>query len=292
MTVSNLNVFTSLSSALDSTLNSLQTGEAQLATGKRVNQPSDDPVAYAESALFATQQSAITNDQTLASTVQGRMSSTDNLLGQVSNEVQSAIVTATQGADGAVNASQMQTLAEQVQGILSEVISAANFQYAGGYVFGGNQVTTAPYSPAGVYSGDANSNSVTFSNGIKVQLTFNGQSIFGDNTTGLIGTLTSLVSALQSGNRAAVSNSLPQLQTALQQIAATRSTVGISLNSLNNISTNTGSELTALAAAQQNLTGLDVAQAAMRVQEIELQQQALVALGSAIGKMPLINVLA
>lgn len=67
--------------------------------------------------------------------------------------------------------------------------------------------------------------------------------------------------------------------------------MGVSSQSLSNIANNAGGELTNLAAAQQNLTGADIAQEAMQVQERQLQQQALVSLGTDIGQMPLINIL-
>jgi len=291
MSISDLSLYSSVSSALDNALNNLQTTEEQLSTGKSVNQPSDNPTAYAESQLLGTQETILTNDQTLASTVQSQLTSTASALTQVSNDVQSAQTIATEGANGTVSASDMQAMAQQVQGILANVINSANFSYNGAYVFGGDQVSAPPYNSTGAYSGDANGNSVTFSNGTQVQLTFNGQAIFGDSSTGLIGTLTSLISALQAGNQSAVSSALPQLQTALQQVAEANSSVGVGSQSATNISNNTATEITSLTGAQQNLVGANIAQDALQVQQLQLQEEALVSLGSDLGQMPLINVL-
>ena len=54
-------------------------------------------------------------------------------------------------------------------------------------MFAGNQVQAAPYDSSGNYAGDSGTNSVTFSNGNQVQTNFDGQSIFGDTSSGLIG---------------------------------------------------------------------------------------------------------
>ena len=292
MSVPDISLFSQLSFSLDQTLTNVQTIEQQLGTGKRVIEPSDDPVAYAGAALLNTDQSASSNDLSLAQQTQGRLTTLDNALATVSNEINAASTTATQGADGSISAAQMQTLATQAQSILTQVIGAGNTQYEGAYVFAGSQVLTQPYSATGIYSGDSATNSITFSDGTQVQMTFGGQSIFGDNTGGLISALTSLVNNLNSGNHAGVSATLPQLQTALQTLAEARSSIGSNLDTLSNVVTNSNNKIVTFQTTQSNLVDADVAQEAMQEQQTTLQQQALVQLGSTLGKIPLINILA
>lgn len=292
MIVPDLTLFDSLAFSLDQTTSNLQVAEQQLATGKRVIQPSDDPVAYTEAQLSNQQQSAVSNDLLLAQQVQGRLATVDNALANVSSAVNSALVSATQGADGSVDPAQMKLIGGQIQGILDQVITAADLQYAGSHAFAGNQVLTTPFNPLGAYAGDSGTNSVTFSDGTKLQLSFDGKSIFGDNTTGLIGTLSSLMTALNAGNKAAVSATLPQLQAALQTLVQSRSLVGINLNAASNLLNSSNAELTTLQTASDSLVGVDVAQAAVHQQETLLQQQALVSLGTSFGKLPLVNILA
>jgi flagellin-like hook-associated protein FlgL len=153
-------------------------------------------------------------------------------------------------------------------------------------------VQTPPYDSSGNYSGDTGTNSVTFSNGNQVQTNFAGQSIFGDTGSGLIATLTSLASALNSGNQAAVSAALPQLQTALTNIATSRGNLGINLQTANNLVTDATAQSTTLQTQISNLTGVNLAQAATNEQEALLQQQALVSMGSELGKIPLVDILA
>jgi flagellin-like hook-associated protein FlgL len=121
----------------------------------------------------------VSNDLSLAQQSQGRLSTIDNTPSTVADAINSAMTTATQGADGSVSTSQMATLATQAQSILTQVIGSANMQHEGAYVFGGDQVLSAPYSASGTYSGDNSINSVTFSDRTTAQMTFVGQSIFG-----------------------------------------------------------------------------------------------------------------
>jgi flagellar hook-associated protein 3 FlgL len=292
MTISDISLFSSLASALDNTASELQLTEQQISTGKSVNQPSDNPAAFAESELLTEQQSAVTNDVSIATQAQNQLSTTGSALTSTANALDSAIQLATQGADSTLNASQMQALGATVSGLLSQVIGLANTQYDGAYVFSGDQVLSQPFSATGVYSGDSNSNSVTLSDGTSIQLTFDGQSIFGDATTGAIGTLTTLVSALNAGDKSAVSAALPQLQTSLQQIATASTAIGTTTDTASAEVTNGNSTLTALAGDINNVSGTDIAQATMLFQEQSVQQQALVSLGSELSKMPLINILA
>ena len=290
--ISDLSQSNFLANALNLVTSNLQQIQEQLATGKRVSVPSDDPVAYAEASALNAEQSAASNDSTLGSQIQGRLNTMDGAFTSAVNAINSAIQTATQGASGTVNASQMATLATQAQGTLQELIAAGNQQYLNAYVFGGNQSLNAPFSGAGAYSGDTGSNSVTFSNGTAVQLSSDGQAIFGDNTSGAIGAIVNLVSALQSGNEAAVSATLPQLQTALQQVATAQAALGNGLAMVNNIVNNANSEVTSLTTASGNLVDADVASLAAQESELQLQQQALVSVESGLAKESLVDVLA
>jgi hypothetical protein len=76
-------------------------------------------VNYAGAQLLNTQQSAVSNDLSLAQQSQGRLSTIDNTLSTVADAINSAITTATQGADGSVSTSQMATLTTDAQSILS-----------------------------------------------------------------------------------------------------------------------------------------------------------------------------
>src|SRR5271154_1349513 len=229
MQVSDLTLFNTLSDSINTAAANLSVAQEQLATGKRVVEPSDDPAAFAQTDLLQVAESATTNDGNLATQVQNSLDVAGNTLSQVSAVITSAIASATQGADGTINASQMATIAQTVQGQLTEMIQSGNTDYNGIYLFAGNQTQAPPFSTTGVYAGDSGSNSAAFSNGSSIPVTFDGQSLIGDNTSGAIGAVTALVTALNSGNQAAVAATLPQLNTALEQVATAQASIGTSV---------------------------------------------------------------
>jgi flagellar hook-associated protein 3 FlgL len=292
MAVSDLSLFTSTAFGLDNTTSNLQQVEQQVATGKRVNQPSDDPTAYASADILSAQASALSNDNLLGQQVQAQLSTADNALSGVATSIDSAISIATEGSSGTVTSSQMTSLASQVESVLQQVIGAANSQYGGSYLFAGNQIESPPYDSTGNYSGNSGTNSVTFSNGTSVQTNFDGSSIFGDSTSGLIGTLTSLASALNTGNQSAVAAALPQLQDALTTIASARGNLGAGMNMVTTVTNNATAEGTTLQSSISNLVDADVPQVAAQEQQTLLQQQALVSLSSSLAQIPLVNILA
>ncbi|MGD0072840.1 MAG: hypothetical protein ABSD31_00705 [Candidatus Binataceae bacterium] len=292
MRVSDLVLYDTLADSIDTVTSDLNVAQQQLATGKSVMQPSDNPAAFAQAEILQTSASATSNDASLANLVQNSLNMASDSLSQASTVINSAIANANEGANGTVNASQMTDIAQTVQGQLAQLIQSANTNYAGVYLFAGNQTQAAPFSAAGAYAGDAGTNSASFSNGAKIQVTFDGQSIFGNATSGAIGAMTSLVAALNAGNQTAVAATIPQLNAALQQIAGANASIGTSVNNASALATNSTSAVTTINNSINQVAGADVAQVAINVQEDTAEQQALVSLASEIGKMPLINILA
>ncbi|MGO9356782.1 MAG: hypothetical protein ACLP1D_03800 [Xanthobacteraceae bacterium] len=292
MRVSDLVLYDTLADSIDTVASDLNVAQQQLATGKSVMQPSDNPAAFAQAEILQTSASATSNDASMANLVQNSLNEASSSLSQASSVITSAIANATEGANGTVNASDMASLAQAVQGQLAQLIQTANTNYAGVYLFGGNQTQATPFGAAGAYAGDAGSNSASFSSGAKIQVTFDGQSIFGDPTSGAIGAMTSLVAALNAGNQTAVAATIPQLNAALQQIDNANASIGTSVNNASALASDSTSAVTAINNSINQVAGADIAQVAINVQEDTAEQEALVSLASEIGKMPLIDILA
>ena len=292
MAISDLSMFNSMAFALDDTTSRIQNIQQELASGKRVVQPSDNPVNYGQARLLSARASAIQGDINTGPQVQGLLATADNALDSIGNWLNSAISIATQGADATISPSQMASMGAQVQSILQQVIGAANTQWAGASLFAGNQTNTTPYDAAGNYAGDAGTNFATFSDGTKVQTTFDGSAIFGDAGNGAIGALTALANALQAGDKVATANTLSQLQTGVASVASARGNVGINEIALQTLLANAGTENTTLQGSISDLTDVNVAKAALDQQQALLQEQALVSMASGLGKIPLVNILA
>ena len=106
-----------------------------------------------------------------------------------------------------MNASDVQSIGNQISGILDEVQSLANTSYQGQYIFAGGQTGTAPFatstasSPAvTTYNGDEDVNYLEMPNGQKIQLNVPGDQIFlGAGANSVFGALNALVADYSSG---------------------------------------------------------------------------------------------
>src|SRR5581483_6181752 len=195
---------------LNQTSTAIQQIQMQVASGKRVSKASDDPTVWGELRSLESANQAQASDSSAAAASLDRLNAVDSAMGQVATDLQQAISIATEGANGTLSAADMQALGVSAAAILKQVITAGNFQYNGASVFAGEKTGTPAFDSAGNYLGSAATNSQVFSNGLTVQMSYQGDTILGDAAlgTGAMGALTGLASALSLGDQAGVQTAL------------------------------------------------------------------------------------
>jgi flagellar hook-associated protein 3 FlgL len=288
-----------LASSLDATSLTEQQLTQQLASGTRVSQLSDDPVAVGENVSLSNQIAADDSFSQTASTTQSMLQVSDSALGTVVSQLTSAISLATEANNGTMNASDVQSVANQLSGIRDEVVSLANTTYLGRYIFSGSQGGTVPYSldtstsPAvATYNGDSDAISLTTPNGQKIQLNVPGDQIFGSGSSGVLATLNQLIADFSSGTVSSTAQADAQtLSTDLQQVSQQRVILDNSMTRLTAATNYTSSEKTQLLSAQTNLLQADVGQIATQLSTAETQQTALSQVIATLGKQSLFNYL-
>ena len=271
------------------------TGE--LGSGSRVNNLSDDPIAAGNNVLLSQQiGSDDTFSQTAAST-QSMLQMSDSALSTVVSQLTSAVSLATEANNGTLNASDLESIGNQLAGIRNEVVSLANTTYLGQYLFSGSQGATAPYtldtstSPAvATYQGDTSVDYFQTPNGQKIQLNVPGSQIFSSPGNDVLGTLNALVADFSSGTASSTAVSDSQaLSSALSYVTQQRVVIDNSLTRLSDAETYTQSESTQLQAAQTTLLQANVAQVATQLSTAETQQAALSQVIATLGKQSLFN---
>jgi flagellar hook-associated protein 3 FlgL len=286
--------------SLDATSASQQQLTEELASGSRVNQLSDDPVAAGENVLLSAQ---IGGDDTFSQTsasAQSMLQVTDSALSTVVSQLTTAVSLATEANNGTLNASDMESISNQLTGIRDEVLSLANTTYLGQYVFAGSKGTTQPFtldttaSPAvATYHGDDTANSVSYletPNGQKIQMNIPGDQVFSAAGRDVLGTLNALVADFSSGVASPTAQADAQtLDTALGHVTQQRVLIDNSLSRLQAADNYTQSETTELTASQTSLLQADVGQVATQLSTAETQQAALSQVIATLGKQSLFN---
>jgi flagellar hook-associated protein 3 FlgL len=293
----NPDYMTNLVASLDATSSTQETLTEELASGSRVNQLSDDPVAVGENVVLSNQIGGDDSFSQTASSTRSMLQVSDSALGTVVSQLTSAISLATEANNGTMNAGDVQSISSQLAGIRDEVLSMANTTYLGRYVFSGSQGGTMPYtnnttvSPAvATYQGDGDVEYLETPNGQQIQLNVPGSQIFSAAGTNVLGILNALVADYSSGTPSATAAAdTGSLGTALSYVTQQRVLIDNSITRLTAAQSYTQSEETQLKSAQTNLLQADVGQIATQLSTAETQQTALSQVIATLGKQSLFN---
>lgn len=280
-----------LSGALDQTQATQEKLSQELSSGLRVNSIGEDPVAAAENVQFLNSIQQDDSFTQTASLTTGMLQVTDSALGSVVSQLNKALSLASQANNGTLNASDLQSISNQLAGVRDEVLSLANTNYQGVYVFGGSQTGTSPFSlnnsttPATVtYSGDGNVNTLETPSGQSIQLNLPGNQVFLSATANVLGTLNSLVADYANGGTGSGISDTATLSTALNYVSQQRVTIDNSITRLSDASSAITGQATQITVVQTNLMQADIASVSTQMSLAQSQQTALINVIAALGQ--------
>jgi len=265
-----------------------QTALQELSTGKRVNVPSDDPLAAAQ--MVGNQDQSNRVDQYLQNvdTLNGQVQTADSALGSVVTQLTQAISLGVQGSTGTVSDANRQQIAQNLQGIQAQLVQLANTSEGGSYLFGGTAATAPPFtldsaSPSGVtYNGNSGTNTVQIADGLSVQTNLPGNQLFQNASGDVFGSLQQLITALQSGSTSAAQTATNQLRDALDSVTQQRIFYGNAANQLNSTQTFLNQEKVNLTSQENNLVGADMAKVATDLTQAQTAYSATLAAAAKI----------
>jgi len=156
----------------------------RLATGKRINKPSDDPLGIQDTLSL---RSSIAQIQQFGRNIDNNrlfLNTADTALDSVGLSITRALELA-QGSLGATSSAQTRSLvAVEVQSLLDQAIQEANTQVKGHFIFGGTDILNAPYQANGsglgaIYSGNSDTLEVEVGSTLTIPITRPGSDVFG-----------------------------------------------------------------------------------------------------------------
>ena len=268
----------------------------QLSTGLQVNQLSDNPAAAASDVLVHVQSGQ--DDQYLQniSDLQSQFQTADATLSSVVQAVTQAISLGVEGANGTLNDSDRQAVAQQLTGIRDQVLSLANQTYQGNYLFAGTATSTQPFTldatqPNGVvYNGNEGVNSVQLASGLTSAINVPGDQIFTNASGNLIGSLNNLITAVQNNSGIAAANT--SLNQAFSELNVQRVFYGNALQQFQSTQTFLNSDKLQLSQQENTLVGADMSVSATNFQQASLATEAILsATGQILSSMNLLNFL-
>lgn len=118
----------------------------QLSSGKRVNTPSDDPIAASQAVVIQQGQRSQQRYGMAQQFAEHTMSAEATSLSALSDNLQAAISEVIYGATGTLNDDDRQSVAVKLEGIRNQILNLANSQDSDGrYIFAGYKTSTPPF---------------------------------------------------------------------------------------------------------------------------------------------------
>lgn len=273
--------------------------QQQIATGRRVVTPSDDPVAAAR-ALEVSQAKSVADQYTInQNNAESALTELEGQLASVGDTIQYVRQLALQGANGAINDSDRASIATELRGRFDQLLALANSRDgAGNYMFSGYQTDTKPYDAvvggAVTYNGDQGIRQIQTAPSRQTTVSAPGPDVF----TGLFETLSNLVTALETpsvpgaGNSAAVSavtTAVEGFDTSLDKVLTVRARVGTQRSELTSLQDMTSSLSVQYATQLSELQDLDLADAITRLSQHQLSLEAAQKSFAQINQLSLFN---
>jgi flagellin len=260
--------------ALSSTQASLQNTLLQLSTGLKINSGSDDAAGLSIAAGLGASISALTQSSQNASNSVGLLQTADGALSQVTTLLNRAVTLATEAANGNLTSAQSTAADTEFQSILAEITqigSTTNFN--GAPVFSATALstftsdgTTAGTTITPTSTGDLSATSLNLQ-WTAAQVTAEKALPAPDATAPVAATNLDL----STSNDAQIA--LTAITAAINAVAATRGTIGASVNQLTADENVENTQVTNLTSAQNNVQNADIGTTVAKMTQYNVLEQ-------------------
>jgi flagellar hook-associated protein 3 FlgL len=286
----NPNIIPDMIAGLAQTQQQLNQADQQIASGRTINQPSDNPAGMAALILNHALQSQTDTFTTNVSSLQERLQTADSALSSAVTAANQAISLGVEAGNSTLSDIDRQAIISQLSGIQQQLVSIANTAYGGTYLFGGSLVETAPFaldstSSNGVaYNGNGSVLAVEINNGTTVATNVPGDQLFLNPSGSLMGAIQGLITAIQ--NNSGIGSASVALGTAASVFNGERAAYGSSLTQLQAMGTFLDSEQTQLATQENNVDAADLAKASSTFSQASIAYQSLIEAEANVLKLP------
>lgn len=224
--------------------NALRMNETQnqMATGRKINKPSDDPVGITYSLRYRSELASNEQYKKNVDSAVSWMDFNDTVLSQTNDVLQRLRELTVQASTGSNPQSALDSINKEVSQLKEQLVDIANSQLNGKYIFNGENFSQKPYSgtldPSEITT-DIGDVIYTVGDSVKMSINLNGNDVFGDadtaataqtsdNIFSIINRLTSKLSA--TGDHSAIGDELESIDSRIDKLLTIRAEVGAKTN--------------------------------------------------------------
>jgi flagellar hook-associated protein 3 FlgL len=279
MRITNNVLVNNLKNNLSRNIRNIERTENQLATGKRISKPSEDPTGIVESLRLASRIRENRQFQENVKDASAWLNTTDEALGSLNIALTRAYELTIQGANGSLAPDDRAAISAEMKQLIAEAGAIANTTHGDRYIFGGTNTTQEPYDGTTWHDNDR---SIKYEIGVGVEIPINitAQEAFRD--ADIFTALQNVVDHLDINDTAALSSDLAPLQKAMDQVLSCRSKAGASVNRLEMTKARLTEQEINFSNLQAEVDGVDPAKVIMELKNQENVYRASLAVGARV----------
>ena len=268
----------------------LAAAQSEASTGKRVQKPSDDPVAASIATKHRAKEQHLRANLKAIDAGRARVDIQDSVLGDAADRLRRAKELALQGANDILGPDDRQAIAIEIASIRESILGLANTQDGEGYVFAGFRSDAPAFDAAGVYQGDANVPSLDAGNGVRIDAGVSGLAAFdAGGADDVFSVLADLEFALSTNDEVGISASISRLDQAHETVVYARADVGAAQAGLDAAETIAERMRDEAIEAQTSLVAVDETEAYLDLQRTRDAYDAAVRIASQIPPQGLVS---
>jgi len=178
MRVSSNAIYNTITGNLFKNSERLLKAQVKVATEKRINKPSDDPIGMGKVLDYRKRLASIDQYQSNIAKGKAGIQMTETTLDMVSDLLNDAKEIAMEQSAGSVENTTREIAAEQIVSIREQVLQLANTRLGGKYVFAGHETSKPAFLGNGSYDGDVGEKKIIIDENTEVKINLTGEDIF------------------------------------------------------------------------------------------------------------------
>ncbi len=301
MRITNNMLINNMMQSLSGNLTRTQKYYNQLATGKKISLPSDDPIVAAKALKLRTDVSEIAQYKSNTDDATAWMDITEATMGQMTDIVHRMKEITNQAANGTNTPDDLQKIKEEASQLKTQLISLGNATYAGRYIFSGFKTDKPLLKDDGTYNIDVGDEKIRFEIGIGDDININvpGGDLFNRSieeatageTSEFVGTFDKVLEAMEDDNKSELSSLLGDLDDELGNVLRVRAGLGARMNRVELTANRLDDDNVNFTKLMSKNEDVDIAEAIMKLQNEENVYKASLSTGARVIQPSLVDFL-
>jgi len=273
--------------------------QEQVASGKQINRPSDDPLGAAAVIEIRSSQTALNQFVRSATAATNVLTTADGALDSYQHVLDTIQTRLVQGNSELLSDNGRKAIAADLDGLQQTVLNIANLNSNGQYVFGGTRQDVPPFDPTTAAPTAIPTSMLSIQiekNAPPIAVSVTADSVFANADGTIFTALKEAAAALRGtgdpvADKATLIASLQKLSAFTDQAAVARTTIGKGFNAVEAATDrNTQQSLDAETSAQ-NIEGADFAKASVNLVQANQGLEAILQTQSLTGRRTLLDLL-